>query len=158
VGGRCNGDGDCDGVPCLEGICSGCANGQLDANESDIDCGGACGPCAPGQACQADADCQREACQDGRCCGGVGVDCTRCARRLAQATLACEFAQDPVAVDNCNRFLECLAQHPVECPVRHAQFCSIDPGGVCNHTAFGGNHTPGLTLADGILGTAACSF
>jgi hypothetical protein len=157
-GDRCNGDGDCDGVPCSSGSCFGCANGQLDANESDVDCGGACGPCAPGRSCQADADCQSGACQDGRCCGGVDVDCTRCARRLAQATLRCEFSQDPVAVDNCNRFLDCLAQHPVECRVRHAQFCSVDPGGACNHTAFGGNGSPGLSLADSVIGTAACYF
>jgi hypothetical protein len=158
AGQRCDGDDDCNGFPCVDGICFGCANGLLDANESDVDCGGACGPCAPGATCTADGDCQSNACQDGRCCGGAFADCTRCARRLAQATLRCELSADPAAVDNCNRFLECLAQHPTECPVRNAPLCSINPGGVCDHTAFGGNGSPGLTLADGIIGTAACNF
>jgi hypothetical protein len=42
--------------------------------------------------------------------------------------------------------------------VRHAEFCSADPGGVCNHNAFGGNIGGGIVLADGIIGTAACFF
>jgi hypothetical protein len=158
VGNACNGDADCDGLPCVNGACFGCGNGQRDSNESDVDCGGACGACAPGRLCGADADCQSGACQDGRCCGGKDVDCTRCARRLAAVTLSCELSADPTAVSNCNRFLDCLAQNPVACPVRHAQFCSVDPGGVCNHNAFGGNSGPGLVLADGILGTATCNF
>jgi len=158
VGSACNADGDCDGVPCVSGVCFGCGNGQRDANESDVDCGGACAACTPGRLCGADADCQSGACQDGRCCGGTNGDCTRCARRLASATLSCEFSTDPTAVANCNGFLDCLARNPVECPVRHAQFCSVDPGGVCDHVAFGGNGSPGLVLADSILGTAACNF
>lgn len=158
VGSACTADGDCDGVPCVNGACFGCGNGQRDSNESDVDCGGVCGACAPGRMCGADADCQSGACQDGRCCGGTNVDCTRCARRLASTTLSCEFSTDPGAVANCNNFLACLAQNPVECPVRHAQFCSVDPGGVCNHTAFGGNGSPGLVLADSIIGTASCNF
>jgi hypothetical protein len=158
VGSLCVGDADCDGVPCVDGVCFGCANGVLDDSESDIDCGGVCGACTPGQLCRADADCQSGACQDGRCCGGVLADCTRCARRLASQTLSCEHSTDVVTVDNCNRFLDCLAQHPVECSVRHAEFCSVDPGGVCNHSAFGGNSGGGIVLADGIIGTAACFF
>jgi hypothetical protein len=158
VGLACDEDGDCNGVPCENGVCSGCGNGQRDSNESDVDCGGACGACAPGRLCAADADCQSGACQDGRCCGGKTVDCTRCARRLAAATMRCEFSTDPGAVSNCNRFLDCLAQHPVECPVRHAPLCSINPGGACNHTEFGGNGGPGLVRADSIIGTAACNF
>jgi hypothetical protein len=71
--------------------------------------------------------------------------------------LSCEHSQDPIAVENCNRFLDCLAQHPNECAVRNAESCSSAPG-VCSHTLFGGNGGPGLTLADGIIGTAACDF
>jgi hypothetical protein len=158
VGSACNGDGDCDGLPCVNGACFGCGNGLRDSNESDVDCGGACGACATGRTCGADADCQSGVCDDGRCCGGNGVDCTRCARRLAAATLSCEFSTDPVVAGSCNAFLDCLASHPVECSVRHAQFCSADPGGVCNHLSFGGNGSQGLVLADSILGTAACNF
>jgi hypothetical protein len=64
---------------------------------------------------------------------------------------------EPVAVSNCNGFLDCLANNPTVCPVRYAAGCS-DEGGVCDHTAFGGNSGPGLTLADSILGTAQCFF
>jgi hypothetical protein len=72
--------------------------------------------------------------------------------------LSCETSTDPVATDNCNRFLDCLADHPAECPTRHAEHCSVDPGGACDHVLFGGNGGPGLALADSILGTAVCFF
>jgi hypothetical protein len=58
----------------------------------------------------------------------------------------------------CDAFLDCLANNPNVCPVRYAPGCSDDPGGVCNHNAFGGNGGPGVALADAILGTASCTF
>ncbi len=153
----CNGDGDCDGAVCSNGVCASCGDGRAGGAESDVDCGGACGACATGLLCNLDSDCDSGACEDGRCCGGVLVDCTRCARRLVDG-LSCESSTDPVAVSNCNRFLDCLGDNPNTCSVRHAQGCSVDPGGVCPHTAFGGNGGPGLVLADSILGSASCFF
>ena len=32
-------------------------DGELGGDESDVDCGGGCDPCMPGQLCQTDADC-----------------------------------------------------------------------------------------------------
>lgn len=158
LGEDCNSVADCNGgAACVNGVCAACADGEKNGNETDIDCGGACGACAPGLLCNADADCQRGVCEDGRCCGGVLVDCTRCARRMAQ-NLSCSNTTDATARSNCDRFLDCLADHPTECPVRHAEFCSADPGGVCNHLSFGGNGGPGLVLADSILGSASCFF
>jgi hypothetical protein len=72
--------------------------------------------------------------------------------------LTCEFSTDPVVAGQCNAFLDCLANNPAACPVRHAEGCSVDPGGVCNHINFGGNSSPALILADSILGTAQCWF
>jgi hypothetical protein len=156
VGERCGADADCDGLPCLGGVCSACADGRRDGSESDVDCGGACGQCAPGSNCNVDGDCQSGVCAEGRCCGGVLVDCTRCARRLVQG-LSCELSTDPTTIANCNGFLDCLASNPGVCPVRHAAGCSVE-GGVCDHTAFGGNSGAGLVLADSILGSAQCNF
>jgi hypothetical protein len=156
-GQRCEVDGDCDGAACSNGVCTACGDGRVGGAESDVDCGGACGACTPGLRCNVDSDCDRGACEEGRCCGGVLVDCTRCARRLV-AVLSCESSTDPVAASNCSRFLDCLADNPETCPVRHAPGCSEAPGGVCPHTTFGGNGGPGLALADSILGTASCFF
>jgi hypothetical protein len=64
----------------------------------------------------------------------------------------------PAGAAQCDAFLDCLGQNPELCSVRYAPGCSDDPGGVCNHTAFGTNIGPGVALADAILGTAGCTF
>lgn len=155
AGDDCAADGDCASNACDDGQCSSCGDGQRNGNESGVDCGGGCAPCAPGEGCRADADCESAACQDGRCCGGVRVDCTRCARRLARV-LNCS-SNGPNGAAQCDSFLDCLADNDDVCSVRYAPGCSDDPG-VCNHTEFGGNAGPGVALADAILGTAGCTF
>ncbi len=153
----CNGNNDCAApTTCVNGECAACGDGQPNGNESDVDCGGACGNCGPGQLCNEDADCDRNACEDGRCCGGSNVDCTRCARRLS-FDLTCTIPNDGNASGNCDAFLDCMANNPGACPVRHAGGCS-DVGGVCDHTRFGSNTGQGLIRADNILGTAGCAF
>jgi hypothetical protein len=44
-----------------------CANGIKDGNETDIDCGGSCGKCATGKACQGSADCASSYCKNQVC-------------------------------------------------------------------------------------------
>ncbi len=44
-----------------------CQNTQRDEGESDIDCGGACAPCALTQRCNTSADCRNGECIDGTC-------------------------------------------------------------------------------------------
>ena len=44
-----------------------CANGVQDANETDVDCGGNCAPCALMRTCSNDADCTSGHCQDSLC-------------------------------------------------------------------------------------------
>jgi hypothetical protein len=39
-----------------------CLNGKKDLDETDVDCGGSCAPCALGQACKGDVDCESNAC------------------------------------------------------------------------------------------------
>jgi hypothetical protein len=156
AGDTCEGDGDCRSRNCVDGICSSCGDGERNGTETGTDCGGSCAPCEPGDGCRVDADCQSAACQDGSCCGGTRVDCTRCARRLARV-LNCS-SNGPNGAAQCDAFLDCLADNTDVCSVRYAPGCSDDPGGVCNHTAFGGNTGPGVSLADAIIGTAACTF
>jgi len=141
---------------CENGTCAACGDGVRNGTESDIDCGGNCGACVPGLICNADADCQSGACEDGRCCGGLLGDCTRCARRLAPG-ITCS-TNGEAAVGNCQAFLQCLADNPGACPVRHADGCSDAPEDPCYHESFGGNFGPGVVLADSILGTAQCFF
>lgn len=78
----------CEIASCLGGQCapSTCGDGQRSPGESDVDCGGACGPCALGAACVVASDCVNELCVNGACAeptcsDGVqnqdegGVDC-----------------------------------------------------------------------------------
>ena len=81
-GGDCTSDRDCDAAAevCEQGTCipSHCVDGATTADESDIDCGGACLPCDNGKACSAAGDCASKfcdaetcaACTDNEDCGG----------------------------------------------------------------------------------------
>ncbi len=44
-----------------------CGDGSQNSDETDIDCGGDCKPCAPGQACEGPKDCLLGSCIDGVC-------------------------------------------------------------------------------------------
>ena len=55
-----------------------CENGRRDGSESDVDCGGACGPsCATGQRCGSRLDCASGACSSGQCLAGSCSDTIR---------------------------------------------------------------------------------
>jgi hypothetical protein len=81
VGGACRRDADCESGRCLDGICNPtiCSDGVLNGNESDVDCGGSCDKCLPGQVCGQDEDCARGpldhlwGATSGYCRGGVCV-------------------------------------------------------------------------------------
>jgi hypothetical protein len=59
--------------PCAEGTCTQAAPQELcrdrvrDGDETDVDCGGSCQPCAAAKQCIVAADCQSHACDAGRC-------------------------------------------------------------------------------------------
>lgn len=44
-----------------------CSNGQRDHGESDVDCGGPCVPCEPGDSCDDATDCWSRLCEGGVC-------------------------------------------------------------------------------------------
>ncbi|MBM4397099.1 MAG: hypothetical protein FJ087_15590, partial [Deltaproteobacteria bacterium] len=72
-GKNCKADGDCLSAQCTSGtklcVASACQNQRKDANETDVDCGGACGAtCADGTACLLDGDCASGVCSIGNLC------------------------------------------------------------------------------------------
>jgi hypothetical protein len=72
AGQGCGGDGDC-----LDHLCNGatgecsapaCDDGVENGDETDLDCGGACGPsCSQGETCAADGDCKGGICSGSFC-------------------------------------------------------------------------------------------
>ncbi|AUX38540.1 MULTISPECIES: hypothetical protein [Sorangium] len=63
----------CDGTRCVPGHC---VNNRLDAGlgETDLDCGGACRPCATGLRCARGSDCQDRVCRGGVCASPTCAD------------------------------------------------------------------------------------
>lgn len=60
------GDG-CTNACTLGGVAPGCDDKLKNGDESDIDCGGSCGPCVDGKTCGGNDDCQSGACKGGVC-------------------------------------------------------------------------------------------
>ena len=54
---------------CLNGACAqpSCSDQIQNGDEGDVDCGGACTPCLPGQKCKLATDCAGGACTNGTC-------------------------------------------------------------------------------------------
>jgi hypothetical protein len=51
-----------DGTDGTDGVVATCENGTLDPDETDVDCGGACGVCADGKSCADNGDCKSGTC------------------------------------------------------------------------------------------------
>ena len=87
----------------------GCDDQLQTTNETDVDCGGRCEPCALGQGCAVAADCQTNICTDGAC-----VEIPRCddERRNGDETDVDCGAQCPPCENNasCLRDTDCQSQ------------------------------------------------
>lgn len=73
--GRCYEGNDCasqvcENSTCLEGSCN---DGSLNGRETDVDCGGACGPCTVSKSCGANADCKSGRCHNNICSAPPGA-------------------------------------------------------------------------------------
>lgn len=67
-----------------------CFDGVVNQGETDVDCGGPCGGCDAGQACDADVDCASKACVAGTCVAPTCFDDDDCASLVdACNTAAC---------------------------------------------------------------------
>jgi hypothetical protein len=88
LGAPCNDDGGlvCDG----HGACisSHCSDGVKDADETDVDCGGAsCAACADGKTCLANHDCVDGVCNAGHLC--AAPSCTDAVQNGAETDVDC---------------------------------------------------------------------
>src|SRR5512140_3603855 len=69
------GVGGAGGVDVQSGALPSCANGKKDDNETDVDCGPACGvPCGDGAPCGAGKDCVSGVCRGGTCAAAACDD------------------------------------------------------------------------------------
>lgn len=124
-GGLCNGSGVCNPPSCDDRVAN--------QGETDIDCGGPCGPCAAGQSCSSPADCQSGLCpaDDGVCCQtACDAPCMSCAGfKTGDASGTCApvlLGTDPDG--------ECRGD-PLECEVAGCNGQASAPA--CNRMAAG---------------------
>jgi hypothetical protein len=146
---------DCASGICEDSLCISCGDTLLNGTETDVDCGGAaaaCARCAPGRLCLVDADCTSAACVSGRCCGGTGVDCTRCAERLSPIN---DCTDEEFVAEECAEWIACLAANPLVCPTVNTADCS-QTGDVCDRNQYGGNGNPAIQRGLAILTEAGC--
>ncbi|MEM9073647.1 MAG: hypothetical protein AAGE52_34475, partial [Myxococcota bacterium] len=63
---ECVSGGDCSSGRCVDGACEAdtCGDGLRNGAESDVDCGGECGPCADAMHCDDDDDCRSASCDE----------------------------------------------------------------------------------------------
>lgn len=87
-------------APCDDGRCitatpaDGCRDRARGGDETDVDCGGACQPCATGKRCAGPADCQSAACDAGAC---RAPTCTDGVRDGYESDVDCGGACGPCA-------------------------------------------------------------
>jgi hypothetical protein len=125
-----------------------CSDGILNGSESDVDCGGACAPCAPTKACAAAGDCTSlvctlHVCQAAVCGDGVkngdetDLDCGGSCGATCAAGRAC------AAVFDCASGVCDPALHACKAPscadhVRNGDETDLDCGGACGATCAEG--------------------
>ncbi|MBC7978545.1 MAG: hypothetical protein H7138_26460 [Myxococcales bacterium] len=140
----------------LPGPAPSCQDGAKNGAETDIDCGGACGPCADGGACDAPADCRSQVCASQRCqspscsdtrangdetdvdCGG---DCPACAvgqRCDAPADCATQVCTSNLCVAaSCTDGRKNNSETDIDCGGSQCAPCGNDQACVADRDCFG---------------------
>jgi hypothetical protein len=84
----CDGNGACTAAHCNDHV--------IDADETDVDCGGSCGPCGPAATCVGNTDCTTKRCQLGHCVkladGATCDDVVECGSGHCVGGLCCDTA------------------------------------------------------------------
>jgi hypothetical protein len=104
------------GMQCL-GIPTNCDDGVEDGDETDVDCGGSCPPCAAGQTCKLHTDCDSGVCTPGA--GGGGGAGGSAGTSTCAAPTCSDGVQNGGESD-----VDCGAACPVQCA--KGQFCFVD--------------------------------
>ena len=84
---------------CYQGSCVSCTDGIQNGGETDVDCGGGCGPCIISKRCSSIDDCDSGFCAGGVCCNETcdGV-CIRC--DVPGSLGICSFVPEGQTQDN----------------------------------------------------------
>ena len=142
-----------------------CGDGQKNGSETDVDCGGSCGPCATGQTCASGMDCTTRsclgtACQAASCTDGAAngdetdVDCGGSCRGCDAGKVCTGTADCLSGVCQGNR---CVA---VSCMdgVKNGDESDVDCGGSCGSCANDKLCGIGRDCASGVCAANRCQL
>ena len=166
-GDDCFSDGDC-----VSGFCDdnsntcqqpACDDGVQNGDETDVDCGGACGSsCVVGESCVIDDDCETMLCESSVC--AAPDDCSNGLQDDPETDVDCGGLCGPTCMNGqtCNDGDDCVSNlcHPQD-NVCVAPSCNdgvqdesdVDCGGACGPTCEDGDHC----LVNGDCVSDACS-
>ncbi|PRP99013.1 hypothetical protein ENSA5_29340 [Enhygromyxa salina] len=100
-----SGDGDGDSGDGDSGDGDGCSNAVHDGDETDLDCGGSCPACEPGEACLEPGDCDSLVCDEQVCATPSCSDDVRNGDELdVDCGGSCRFCEHSVYVDEFDDF------------------------------------------------------
>lgn len=141
-----------------------CGDGKRDGNETDLDCGGDCGPCDPGQGCVTSADCTTKVCNAQGAC--APASCTDTIKNGDEVAVDCGGScagcaeGSPCLVPTDCKSGQCTAGKCAASCTDQAQNgneTGIDCGGSCNPCPIGGGCTTGADCQSQICVTGTCS-
>ena len=152
VGSACKTGGDCRSARCNNEQCEGnvvapsCDDSTRNQDESDVDCGGRCSPCASGKKCNALEDCLSEICSESVC-----IEPSTCANQRLdedETDVDCGGSCDKCTLGKrCDGPADCLSDActggrcvvPPSCNdgIRNQDEIAVDCGGVCAGCALG---------------------
>ena len=139
------------GEDCVGGLCTGCANGTLDSNETDIDCGGACKPCDEGMDCKIGADCLSGVC-DTSVTPAVCVTCDDGVKSGSETDVDCGGACPPCGpAKACKVTADCAAG-----ACSDGVCCATDCSAQCASCVMPGHEGTCTNVPKGINGAPAC--
>ena len=141
-----------------------CNNGIKDGTETDIDCGGSCGPCTAGKVCGGNADCTSGVCVDNIC---QNPTCTDGVRNGSETDLDCggSCTADCGVGLGCNANGDCQSGkctlnvcQAATCTdsVKNQNETDVDCGGVCGPCANGNSCLVGANCVSGICNNNIC--
>jgi hypothetical protein len=157
-----------------------CHDGEHNGNETDVDCGGSCDPCATGQGCQLGSDCasgvctsgicQAPTCSDGTrngqetdvdCGGGTCPQCVlgkACMLNSDCTTGAC-MTMRCCSIDNqvLSTGLQSGIAGPICCPSGYTLTQVVDCGTGQNHSAYAVDPNCGKGVEGANNGGSACA-
>jgi hypothetical protein len=157
------------GTTLVDGACvseSACDDGIQNGDETDVDCGGSCAPCADGKMCLGDQDCASGHCEGGGC--AAAETCSDLIKNGSETDVDCGGGACPPCADGktCVIDSDCESGHCIDSSCSPCAANQTPCGGACVDTTSDENNcggcgnicTPGPNVAAMICEQSICKI